>query len=222
LGDIAETILAMHNESLIDCHNRLRSWDHCYSFFQSGPDDDERASLHLAFYLASWGMYRGSSFLLQKDYLIHLDAVKKLRDTKLSSLNKLSFEEYSKNTQDIRKQLFDLMGCIKMLYDPNDVTDTSATKILLGTLGCIPAYDQFVVAGLREKKLSFSNLNDKNFKEMMSWCLDHRDEFEQAKKTIQATTIALPGYSFDYPIMKIIDMYFWSIGKRALTKQPIN
>lgn len=27
--------------------------------------------MHLAFYLASWGMLRGSSFLLQKDYLIH-------------------------------------------------------------------------------------------------------------------------------------------------------
>lgn len=31
----------------------------------------ENVSLHLAFYLASWGMLRGSTFLLQKDYLIH-------------------------------------------------------------------------------------------------------------------------------------------------------
>jgi hypothetical protein len=79
---IAETIVAMHKESLDDCHDRLRSWDHCYNFFQSKFDSAEHASLHLAFYLASWGMYRGRSFLLKKDYLIHLDAVKKLRDTK--------------------------------------------------------------------------------------------------------------------------------------------
>lgn len=29
-------------------------------------------SLQLAFYLASWGMYRGSSFLLQKYYRVHI------------------------------------------------------------------------------------------------------------------------------------------------------
>src|SRR5260370_38140615 len=87
---ITETIIAMHNDAINDCHEWLRSWDHCYSFFQSGFDDDERASLHLAFYLASWGMYRGRSFLIQKDYLIHLDVVKKLRDTKQSLLNNLS------------------------------------------------------------------------------------------------------------------------------------
>jgi len=33
------------------------------------PDYDY-LSLHHAFYLASWGMYRGSSFLLQKDYKV--------------------------------------------------------------------------------------------------------------------------------------------------------
>jgi hypothetical protein len=211
---IAETIIAMHDESLDDCHDRLRSWDHCYNFFQTGFDDDERASLHLAFYLASWGMYRGASFLLQKDYLIHLDVVKKLRSTKQSFLNKLSFDEYSKNEQDIRKKLFDLIGCIKTLY-LDDVTDTLATKILLGTLGCTPAYDRFFVAGLRKKKLPFSYLNEKNFREMMGWCLDHRSEFEQAQSDIQTRTSARSKYKFNYPIMKIIDMYFWSVGRRA-------
>jgi len=32
-------------------------------------------ALHLGFYLASWGMYRGSTGLLQKDYQIHIEAV---------------------------------------------------------------------------------------------------------------------------------------------------
>ena len=214
MDDIAETIIAMHNKSLDDCHDRLRSWDHCYGFFQSGFDDDKRASLHLAFFLASWGMYRGGSFLLQKDYLIHLDVVKQLRDTKLSSLNNLSFDEYLKNEQTIRKTLFDLIGCIRTLYIPDNVTDTLATKILLGTLGCIPAYDRFFVAGLRRKGLTFSYLNEKNFREMMSWCLDHRRQFEQAQNEINKTNIR-SGYQFEYPIMKIVDMYFWSVGSRS-------
>jgi hypothetical protein len=215
VADIAQTIVAMHDESLEDCHDRLRSWDHCYGFFQKGPDDNECACLHLAFYLASWGMYRGSSFLLQKDYFVHSDAVKKLRETKRSSLNALSFDEYSKNEQDIRKKLFHLIDCIKTLYNPEYVTDTLATKILLGTLGCTPAYDQFFVAGLRSRGLPFSNLNQKNFTAMMSWCLDHRREFERAQNEIQTKIRVATRYKFKYPIMKIIDMYFWKIGSRT-------
>ena len=56
-------------------NDRYKSWEYCYHSFisarnSSSPDYDI-LSLHLAFYLASWGMYRGSSFLLQKDYKIH-------------------------------------------------------------------------------------------------------------------------------------------------------
>lgn len=52
-------------------YNELRA-EHCYKCFHdarnnSTPDLDY-LSLQLAFYLASWGMYREASFLLQKDY----------------------------------------------------------------------------------------------------------------------------------------------------------
>ncbi|WP_181023629.1 hypothetical protein [Brevibacillus laterosporus] len=42
-------------------------------------------SLLLAFYLASWGMYRGSSFLLQKDYKVHKDIVIEINSPKYNS-----------------------------------------------------------------------------------------------------------------------------------------
>ena len=58
-----------------DPNDRLRSWEHCYKSFHDARGcktaDQDYLSLMLAFYLASWGMYRGSSFLLQKDYKIH-------------------------------------------------------------------------------------------------------------------------------------------------------
>ena len=172
-------------------------------------------SLHLPFYLASWGMYRGRSFLLQKDYLIHLEVVKKLRDTKQSLLNNLSFDEYLQNQQAVREQLLNLISCIRSLYGPADVTDTLATKILLGTLGCTPAYDRFFILGLRKTKLPFSNLNGRNFEEMMSWCLVRRKEFERAQREIQAKASAKSRFKFNYPMMKITDMYFWSLGFRS-------
>jgi hypothetical protein len=50
--------------------SRDASWDYCFGFFQAAhetgacenPTDQftEMACLHIASYLASWGMYRGS------------------------------------------------------------------------------------------------------------------------------------------------------------------
>lgn len=50
-------------------NERYTSFDYCYNYFLTTNDlekDIERSCLTLGFYLASWGMFRGSSFLLQK------------------------------------------------------------------------------------------------------------------------------------------------------------
>ena len=69
--NINEILKSFINEEEKSFH-RFNSWNNCYSFFQnkyfkynSDDDYDDRAALHLGFYLASWGMYRGSTFLLQ-------------------------------------------------------------------------------------------------------------------------------------------------------------
>ena len=71
------------NDTRNDQYGRYRSWEHCYYIFNRARNNNARnnetyidyLSLHLAFYLASWGMYRGSSFLLQRDYKVHIGAV---------------------------------------------------------------------------------------------------------------------------------------------------
>ncbi len=81
--DIEETIKKDFLKKIEKNENgRYRSWEHCYKYFSStnfsSPNKEFKkkiACLHLGFYLASWGMYRGSSFLLQKDYLVHMPAV---------------------------------------------------------------------------------------------------------------------------------------------------
>lgn len=73
-----------------DSHARYRSWKHCYSSFyqarQKKKVDEDYLSLQLSFYLASWGMYRDSSFLLQKDYKIHIPVVQEILESKYDSL----------------------------------------------------------------------------------------------------------------------------------------
>src|SRR5438270_12843954 len=61
-------------------HDREWSWVYCYRYFKSRKPDEIRvdrdhAALNLAFYLASWGMYRPSSFLFQHAYTVHMAAI---------------------------------------------------------------------------------------------------------------------------------------------------
>ena len=83
---IIKSSTEFYNDLKVDENGRYRSWEHCYSHFikarGSQEIDYDYLSLQLAFYLASWGMYRGSSFLLQKDYKVHIPVVKELLNEK--------------------------------------------------------------------------------------------------------------------------------------------
>ena len=69
--DIEATVFRYLMPLLEDSQHRFASWIHCYDAFGDENLDNNQKALHLAFYLASWGMYRGSSGLLWKDYTIH-------------------------------------------------------------------------------------------------------------------------------------------------------
>ena len=72
---VAKSAKRLYDECKREQNGRYLSWEHCHKAFSQARGhsacDTDYLSLHLAFYLASWGMYRGSSFLLSKDYLIH-------------------------------------------------------------------------------------------------------------------------------------------------------
>ena len=61
-----------------NARNSYHSWEHCYNFFATRPTNFDLASLHLGFYLASWGMYRGSAAIRNFDHLIHRPAAEEL------------------------------------------------------------------------------------------------------------------------------------------------
>lgn len=84
--EAAQMIPAIHEKieafasDMAEEHHRYRSWELCYNYFHQNTIDAvaldrDRAALELGFYLASWGMYRGSSFLLQHAYTVHRGAI---------------------------------------------------------------------------------------------------------------------------------------------------
>jgi len=93
-------ILKKYIESNNKKYQRYNSWNHCYKAFGNLNQDSDFLALHLGFYLASWGMYRGSSKLLDKDYKVHVEAVaiiKQFAHLRCNSINEVS----SDNIEDI-------------------------------------------------------------------------------------------------------------------------
>ena len=86
---IIESLKRFYDELKLDSNARYRSWEHCYSNFYHarGKEDVDIDYLSLGLhYLASWGMYRGSSFLLQKGYKIHIPVIEELLKNKYDPL----------------------------------------------------------------------------------------------------------------------------------------
>ncbi|HPF99009.1 MAG TPA: hypothetical protein PLE77_03005 [Kiritimatiellia bacterium] len=217
--DIQRQINAFHNPLVADPNHRYRSWEHCYRVFRSRSDADiNTLCLHLAFYLASWGMYRGSSFLLWKDYLIHKPIVKILCDDKHAPLFRINHDDPSDDRWTVPLML-KLVERIREAYERIDsvncetksvrASDTLVTKVIMGTVGCLPAYDRYVVAGMRHKGVAYSGLSSTHISSLLTFYRANAEEFKKAQTRVSSPALR-------YPIMKVLDMYFWSIGNELL------
>ena len=204
-------------------NDRYKSWEYCYHSFisarnSSSPDYDI-LSLHLAFYLASWGMYRGSSFLLQKDYKIHTPIVKELLK---SDYDELAGKDWSKASEldndlsvleKLKKFINDYYAPIRKdvatdVKNNENVSEVFITKILMGTLGCTPAYDRYFKAGIKSLNVSTGNFNKNSTKKLIWFYTANSDIFEQLRNSLPC----VDGSPIKYPEMKLVDMGFWLIG----------
>lgn len=179
--------------------NRYNSWNHCYEAFGTHTDS-KVLSLHLGFYLASWGMYRGSGQLLQKDFFVHEEAVKiisEFADLRCSLESEVGYNDI--------ERIIDLINKLKIYYSGVGVkpTNTLLSKIILGTLGCLPAFDRYFCDGVKKKVLDFRSLTKKSLESLFGFMEEKKEELRQIQSQ------HLEHY---YPYMKLIDMYFWQIG----------
>ena len=224
--------------------SRYKSWEWCHEAFKlerakPNPDTD-LLSLHLAFYLASWGMYRGSSFLLDRDYRAHIPAVTEVLKPKYKLL--WNFDPCEVGEKDGKERInrandliFGSDGIyweIKNSYShytnstkgntKDDIpSDTLVTKILLGTFACIPAFDRFLKRGISQyvkmygKKIGELDLTQsiESSSKKKSWTDSFKALAELVKKNPSEFKLKSNGKANTlYPPMKCVDMYFWEIG----------
>lgn len=213
-------IYEYYNETFLDKHHRFLSWNHCYNTFTKLRKSNESnlvdyLSLHLGFYLASWGMYRGSAFLLKNDYKIHNNAVKIILDSKYDSLVGISAQDLIKEEnldliEDISTRIRDSYATEQECNNKNInyVSDTLVTKILLGTLGCTPAFDRFFKNSIKNYKISTSSFNKKSLQNIAIFYCFYNDEFEKLR-------IELSKCGTIYPPMKLIDMCFFQASYKS-------
>ncbi|MBW2350826.1 MAG: hypothetical protein JRF20_06495, partial [Deltaproteobacteria bacterium] len=184
---IKEGIQAYHS-SILGEHHRYRSWEHCYSYFQAASISEnanhDYAALQLGFYLASWGMYRGSSFLLQHSYTVHLGVIDLLFESRFSQLWKREFG--ANDDSDLISVILDAVEAIKKAYrdsaslnNSGQPTDTLITKVLLGTFGCLPACDRYFIDGFKSTGFSYSYLNRKFIERILTFSQDNLRELRE-------------------------------------------
>lgn len=203
--------------------SRGRSWEYCYKFFQDNRENLKKnveqivdlASLNLAFYLASWGMYRGSSFLLQMDYTVHKPAVRII--SKYFDLAEIDIDKWN---EEKTKELFNLIGQLEEYYGEcrnvirqdkrENISETLITKILLGTLGITPAYDRYFKGGLGKYNNKYSKIpicfTPKGFDKLIEFCKTHRGSIQNLDLRLKVDE------KIAYPFMKKVDILFWNIG----------
>ena len=214
IDELIEAAQTFYDDARANENGRSRSWEHCYRVFRDAwtdpsPDCDY-LSLHLAFYLASWGMYRGSSFLLQKDYKVLTPIVEKILKPEYDCLFGLACTDLRNN--DVRDQLMKLYDDIANYFRPirdqvagreieSPVSPVLITKILMGTLGCVPAYDKFFVDGIKEHKVTTGEYSLKSVLKLADFYEAHNDRLEEARRGMQYEDLT-------YPQMKLLDMGF--------------
>lgn len=134
--------------------NRYSSFDYCFNYFQSfresgsisalaSPANAELSCLQLGFYLASWGMLRGSAELLKKSVKYLFPIIRKVAAAE-PSLWELDAHCYDQSNLQPLWKFRD-----SILQDYPGMSDTLFTKIILGVFGSVPAFDTNFKRGCR-------------------------------------------------------------------------
>lgn len=193
--------------------SRYVSFDYCYNHFHTTDDltkDIEKSCLVLGFYLASWGMFRGSSFILQKS-VKHFQPTIQYIASLPRSVWGIDVDCYTtKNIQIILHTYSD----VKRLLVPNGNKDlTLVTKILLGVFGFIPAFDDNFCKSFKnifQEQCRFRVVNEKSLSCIKQFYDVNRQEIDKLSNEV-FTIDFLTGEktNINYPKAKIIDMYGW-------------
>jgi hypothetical protein len=194
--------------------NRYASFDYCFNYFQQARDNGKTADLgrgaqlelsclHLGFYLASWGMMRGSGGLHRRSLRELAPVMKTIANEPPESWD-LDVPRYSETGIDAVLALSDRIQ--KSYTFP--ASRVLVSKTMLGVFGCLPAFDRFFRIGFGDAELNSETV--------------HRiSDFYRDNESVLAA-VQIPTLDFStgrdtprsYPQAKVIDMIFFEEGRK--------
>lgn len=211
--DIEEAVAAIkrfHNRNQVGEHTRYNSWIYCYKYFKENWNDKTKIdllSLHLSWYLASWGMLRGGAFLMDYDYKVHYEVIEELTEPKFHSL----YEVDESLDFDL---VFEARDIILNGYGKNKPTDTLITKILLGIFGCAPAYDRYFKDSVRRYEISTGSFTKNSLRNVWAYYELYKERFDELAKELKLDEVT-------YTPMKLVDMALFQLGLENENKESI-
>jgi len=166
-------------------------------------------------------MYRGSSFLLQKDYRVLSPIVEEILKPEYDCLFGLACAdlrepEVQERLKNVSNNIANHFGPIRDEVAgrevPTPVSPVLITKIHMGTLGCVPAYDRFFVDGIKKYKVTTQEYSRNSLLKLVDFYEEHNDRLEEARRGMRVGDLT-------YPQMKLLDMGFWQVGYDQETKE---
>lgn len=195
---------------------RYASYDHCFNYFQkyrsrpatlTSTGQRQLSCLHLGYYLASWGMFRGRAALLQHSSRALLPAVELLAEAP-PRIWRTDAENYDE------RRISELIEFKKALSKviPGGHSGTLTSKVMLGVFGCVPAFDRYFCEGLK-----VSGFRRKALHEVCDYYMRHEKMIEASRER----TIDFDGEKteFRYTQAKIIDMIFFVEGQDIVRRR---
>lgn len=212
-------------------HKRSLSWDICFSHFQGSPLNKSSAELdrlHLGYYLASWGMLRGSTFLLKSTNALYYDgAIDVIRrynaDLSTGGLKRFDVDHYEDKDMVERFSTAWRELHAALSTTSNSPSLTLITKILAGVWGCVPALDSRVLHSLgqlrSDKDATFAENNNVNSQlsvlpERLAFLKalydEHESDFERIRGCVRVFDPTTRRYTDDpVPKAKLLDMFLF-------------
>ena len=207
--------------NMIDSKQRYASFDFCYSYFyrvhklyKGKNEDKEKSCMVLWSYLASWGMLRGSSQLLQKSPASLLPLIDCIGNIYNEAID-IDVDKYDNNNIKILISHYNkIENCIKedIGFIPSV---TLVTKIMLGVFANVPAYDQYVKGTFK-----INTFNEKSLRRINKIYTQNKSNIDNLAQQIKV--LVFPNIeekiTITYTKAKIIDMYGF---QKGIDKQKI-
>lgn len=204
-------------------HHRYKSFDFCYTHFSplsEDRNDIEKGCYVLWSYLASWGMLRGSSFLLSKNpaYLQPLVEFICAQDFDIWQIDVNNYPQHYAQIQALYQQVK------SKIIENNEKDLVLVTKILLGVFGIVPAYDQYFCQTFKklskvqsnQKYCGFTAMNKISLDQIHQFYLANREVIDELHESCKACCFSGESTRLNYTRAKIIDMYGFN---KSLLKQ---